>query len=69
MSPHRRLRCADLGEHSDCLALIDGADREIVLERLRVHLRDSHGVTTAGFARRRRELEALLDDHTPATKE
>ena len=32
MSRHRRLRCADLGEHTDCLALIDGADREIVLD-------------------------------------
>lgn len=69
MSPHRRLRCADLGEHSDCLALIDGADREIVLERLRVHLRDSHGVTPVGFARRRRELEARLDDDTQPIKE
>ena len=69
MPPHRRLRCADLGEHRDCLALIDGADREIVLERLRVHLRDSHGVTPAGFARRRRELEARLDDQTLPTKE
>ena len=69
MSPHRRLRCADLGEYGGCLELIDGADREIVLERLRVHLRDSHGVTSAGFARRRRELEARLDDQTLPTKE
>ena len=69
MSPHRRLRCADLGEYGGCLELIDGADREIVLERLRVHLRDSHGVTSAGFARRRREFEVRLDDQTPPSKE
>jgi predicted small metal-binding protein len=69
MSPHRRLRCADLGEYGGCLALIDGADREIVLERLRVHLRDAHGVTPAGFARRRRDVEARLDDQPLPTKE
>jgi hypothetical protein len=69
MSAHRHLRCADFGEHTDCLALIDGGDREVRLERLRAHLRDVHGVTPAGFERRRHELEARLDDHIQSTKE
>jgi hypothetical protein len=69
MSASRSLRCADFGEHAGCLALIDGGDHEVRLERLRAHLRDAHGVTPAGFERRRRELEARLDDHTKSTKE
>lgn len=69
MSASRHLRCADFGEHAGCLTLIDGGDRGVGLERLRAHLREAGGVTPAGFARRRRELEARLDDHTQTTKE
>jgi hypothetical protein len=69
MRAHRHLRCADFGEHTGCLTLIDGSDRDVGLERLRAHLRDAHGITPAGFERRRRELEAHLDDHIQSTKE
>ena len=81
-SPHPRpdgagfvcLRCADFGEHTDCLTLIRGTDAGMFLESLRTHLRDVHGVTTPGFLRRREAvLSALLSSldelHPPSTQE
>jgi predicted small metal-binding protein len=64
-----QMRCADLGENRECLVLIRGRDRAAFLTRLRTHLRDAHGVTPAGFERRRRTAEARLDDDPAPTKE
>jgi hypothetical protein len=54
------LRCADFGEHRDCLTLIHGGDAAHFLESLRVHLRDAHGVTPAGFLTRRNAIVGPL---------
>jgi hypothetical protein len=69
VSSHRRLRCVDLGEHVDCFTLIEGPDGDVSLDRIRIHLRDAHGITPAGFARRRPGLEARLDALVHRSKE
>jgi predicted small metal-binding protein len=64
-----RARCRDLGEYPDCLFLIAGDDDQMFFDRLRAHLRDAHGVTPVGYARRRRVAEARVDRLSPRPKE